>query len=144
MTRHIVAWVQPSSLESVPFPRSVARLNKRYTNRFIEPVVRLFSGFAVVTHRGRKSGVDYETPLFAFDYEGSLLVALTYGRGADWARNVAVGGGSVSYHSADRAIEHVSFVGRAEAWPYLPWQVRLALRVMRVSDFMVLHLADPV
>lgn len=133
----------------MPLPRVVARLNKRYTNRFIEPVVRRFSGFAVVHHTGRQTGNRYRTPVLAFDTEtdsesdgtSTLLVALTYGPGADWAQNVLRGGGAIRRKSgSELAIAAASIVGRDVAWPHLPWIVRTALRLLRVNDFMALEI----
>ena len=124
----------------MPLPRAVARLNKRFTNQFIEPVIRRFPGFIVVEHRGRRTGLTYRTPLYAFETgDGSLLVALTYGVCADWAQNVVVGGGSVHRDGAETTIGDVERVGRGSAERHLPVAVRTALRLMRVTDFLVLR-----
>lgn len=122
----------------VPLPRVVAHLNKRYTNQFIEPVVRRFGGFAVVTHHGRRSGATYRTPIFLFEEEpaGDMFVALTYGPSADWARNVMHSGGTIDRSDSDLSIDHAAIVGRDKAWPHLPPVVRLWLRLLRVTDFM--------
>ena len=84
----------------MPLPRAVARFNKRVTNRFLEPIARRSSGFAVVHHVGRRSGREYTTPvnLFRLGDEGAgvgdrsttdaAIVSLTYGPSADWVRNV--------------------------------------------------------
>src|SRR6266542_2693201 len=72
----------------MPIPRFVGRFNKYVTN----PLARLVAGwlppFAVVVHRGRVSGRVYRTPVAAFRSRDGLVVALTYGAGADWVRNV--------------------------------------------------------
>jgi len=126
----------------VPLPRLVARLNKRYTNRFIEPVVRQFSGFARVHHLGRRSGTELQTPVLVFDCDGSLLVALTYGPGADWVRNVNAGGAALERGDQTFVVEATSIVGRDVAWPCLPVVVRLFLRVLHVNDFMLLEVGE--
>jgi len=127
----------------MPLPRAVARANKRFTNRFIEPVVARTAGFAVVSHAGRRSGSAYRTPVYAFPVDrtstdGQLVVALTYGPEADWAKNVLAGGGTIAYRDTERAIGRATVVGREVAWPHLPGVVRFALRVLRVTDFMLL------
>ncbi len=122
----------------MPLPHPIARLNKRCTNRFIEPIVRRTRRFAIVHHVGRRSGHAYATPLYAFDRQGSLLIALTYGPQADWARNVAAGAATIHYQGAEYSIVSATVVDRAAAWPHLPRGVRLWLRVLRVSDFMLL------
>ena len=67
----------------MPLPRALARFNRRYTNRFIEPIVRRSSGFATVHHAGRRSGREFHTPVNVFDLDGDLIVALTYGEDRD-------------------------------------------------------------
>lgn len=123
-------------------PYVVARFNKRVTNRFIEPIARRSPGFAVVHHRGRRSGTAYRTPVnvFAFD-EGQALVVLTYGPKADWFQNVLRGNARVETKATSLLITAVDVVDRVGAWPSLPWFVRLALRVLRVHDFARLTLA---
>ena len=125
----------------MPLPRVVARLNKRYTNRLIEPIVRRFSGFAIVGHVGRRSGAAYRTPVNVFECRGSLVVALTYGSSADWAQNVLAGGGSVRRRDIDFPIESASVVGRDHAWSCMPALVRVALRILRVREFMWIEVA---
>ena len=123
----------------VPLPRWVARFNKRVTNRFMEPLARRFSNFAVVEHRGRTSGLVYRTPINLFEQDGRFIAALTYGPGADWVRNVLAGGGSVEIRGEVRPISAANVVDRATAWPALPLIVRFALRVLRVVDFLALE-----
>jgi len=120
----------------MPLPRLVARFNKRVTNRFLEPIARRSSGFAVVGHIGRQSGQRYTTPVNLFALGDDAIVALTYGPGADWVLNVLASGGSVENGAGQREIEQVTVVGREEAWPVLPPAVRGALRVMRVQQFL--------
>src|SRR5690606_26899999 len=77
----------------MPLSRTVARVN-RYT---INPVIRLFAGtvppFAVLIHTGRTSGRVYRTPIMVFPSGDTFVIALTYGRGTDWERNVFHAGG---------------------------------------------------
>jgi hypothetical protein len=40
----------------MPAPRSLARFNKRFTNRLTSKVAGHLPGFAIVSHVGRKSG----------------------------------------------------------------------------------------
>ena len=124
----------------MPLPRAVARFNKRFTNRFIEPIVRLFPGYIVVEHQGRSSGATYRTPVYAFETDdGTLLVALTYGVGADWAQNVLAGGGVVHRNGTETTISSAESVDAHLAQPHLPGWVRLALRVLRIDTFFALQ-----
>ncbi|OBH58366.1 nitroreductase [Mycobacterium colombiense] len=74
-------------------PRWVARLNKVGLNKVTRFIAPWAPGWAVVIHRGRKSGRVFRTPLWAFRRGNSYVIALTYGPGADWVRNVIAAGG---------------------------------------------------
>ena len=127
----------------MPLPRWVAHANKRFTNRFVEPIVRWFPGFAFIHHHGRATGHDYRTPVTVFATEDGWIVALTYGPGADWAQNVLVRPGACERKKhPPRPMSHIRVVGRHEAWPHLPFLVRGALRVLRVRDFLAFDLDD--
>lgn len=121
----------------MPLPRWVARANKRFTNRFIEPLVGRSRRYAVIRHIGRRSGERYRTPVFLFGEGEHRFVALTYGTGADWVHNILAGGGTCETRDGEAsAIEAPIVVGRREAWPHLPAIVRLLLRVTFVRDFL--------
>lgn len=121
----------------MPLPHWVARLNKRLTNRFIEPVVRRSRHFVVVHHVGRVTGAPHATPLFAFRDDTSAYVALTYGPNADWVRNVLAGEASIT----DRTGGHLAIVGpvvvsRKAAAHAIPRHLAVMLRVLRVSQYL--------
>nr|WP_067847651.1 nitroreductase family deazaflavin-dependent oxidoreductase [Nocardia lijiangensis] len=73
-------------------PRAVARFNRHVTN----PVAGLVAGtvppFAMVRHKGRRSGRAYRTPVWVFEDDGVYRIALTYGREAEWVKNVLAAG----------------------------------------------------
>lgn len=72
----------------------VARWNRAGLNRVTRHVAPWMPGFAVIVHRGRKSGREYRTPVNLFTAgDGRLIVALTYGPGTDWVKNVLADGG---------------------------------------------------
>ena len=77
------------------FSRRAARFNKRVTNRIQGLYAWLVPPWAVVLHRGRRSGRHYRTPLFAFRREQMLVIALLYGEESEWLRNLRAGGGHV-------------------------------------------------
>ena len=76
-------------------PRGVARFNKRVTNRIQGLYAWLVPPWAVILHRGRRSGRQYRTPLFAFRRGRTLVIALLYGEESEWLRNLRAGGGHV-------------------------------------------------
>jgi deazaflavin-dependent oxidoreductase (nitroreductase family) len=77
----------------MPAPRWVAKANKAGLNRLTKFVAPWAPGWAVVIHRGRKSGRTFRTPLWAFRRGDGFVIALTYGSGADWVRNVMAADG---------------------------------------------------
>lgn len=134
----------------MPVPYAIARFNKRVTNRFIEPVVRRFGGYAVVHHTGRRSGRHYQTPVYLFpltdhvnvddDDVADVIVVMTYGLRADWCRNVLAGGGAVERRGLSRTIGAATLVGPGTAEPALPVLVRVFVRLLGVDWFLRLSL----
>lgn len=124
----------------MPMPRIVASLN-RYT---INPLVRRFAGnippFAILIHRGRSSGHEYRTPIMVFPDNGSYIIALTYGRGTDWERNVFHAGGcELIWRRARIRLVGPERIEPNEAARSLPHPVHHVLKLFGVTDFLRLH-----
>jgi deazaflavin-dependent oxidoreductase (nitroreductase family) len=77
----------------MPLPGWLARFNRVATNRATRPFARWLPGFAVIVHRGRRSGRTYRTPVNLFRSGDRYEIALTYGRDRDWVKNVMSAGG---------------------------------------------------
>jgi deazaflavin-dependent oxidoreductase (nitroreductase family) len=79
----------------MPIPRAVARMNRVGLNRLTVRIAPWAPGFGVVTHRGRRSGRSFRTPVNVFPTgdDGGYAIALTYGPESDWVRNVLAAGG---------------------------------------------------
>jgi deazaflavin-dependent oxidoreductase (nitroreductase family) len=76
--------------------RRVARFNKLINNRIQGVYAWLVPPWAVILHRGRRSGRGYRTPVLAFRRNRTMIIALLYGEESDWLRNLrAAGGGQV-------------------------------------------------
>jgi deazaflavin-dependent oxidoreductase (nitroreductase family) len=73
--------------------RRVARFNKLINNPVQGVYAWLLPPWAIILHRGRRSGRRYRTPLLAFRHDDVLIVALLYGEESDWFRNLQVAGG---------------------------------------------------
>jgi deazaflavin-dependent oxidoreductase (nitroreductase family) len=100
--------------------RRVARFNKRVTNRVQGLYAWLVPPWAVVLHRGRRSGRAYRTPLFAFRRGRTLVIALLYGEESEWLRNLrAGGGGHVIRAGRTFAVGAPEVVATSEADPLL-------------------------
>lgn len=65
--------------------------------RYVDPVLRPIAGrlpsFGIVTHRGRKTGRTYETPVNVFRRGDDYVFFLTYGSDVDWVKNCLAAGG---------------------------------------------------
>lgn len=119
----------------MPVPHVVARVNAKVTDRFVRPIVRRSTRYAVVHHVGRRSARAYETPVVGFDGpDGDVFVVLTYGRRADWIRNALVGPASLERHGRIEPIHSTEVVDRSAAWGWLPVPVRLTVRLLRVHE----------
>ncbi|WP_225727139.1 MULTISPECIES: nitroreductase family deazaflavin-dependent oxidoreductase [unclassified Nocardia] len=73
------------------FPAWVDRLQLKYMNPVVRRVGPYLPMFAVIEHRGRKSGKQYSTPVNVLRFDGKLAVVLGHGI-TDWVRNVRAAG----------------------------------------------------
>jgi deazaflavin-dependent oxidoreductase (nitroreductase family) len=76
----------------MPVPRAVGTLNRVGFNHLTRPILRHLPGFAVVHHRGRSSGREFQTPVMLFRTDGGFVIALAYGPHTDWVKNVLAAG----------------------------------------------------
>ncbi len=110
------------------FPEWLDRLQLRYMNPVMRQLAPYLPGFAVIEHRGRKSGRAYATPVNGFQHRGTFYVALGHGR-TDWAKNVAAAGEADVRRLGRRLhLVHPRIVNREDEGPGLPLTARLAGR----------------
>jgi deazaflavin-dependent oxidoreductase (nitroreductase family) len=119
----------------VPLPSALARFNRRVTN----PIARTIAGrvppFAIVVHRGRKSGREYRTPVIAFFSSEYVLIALTYGAETDWVRNVlAAGGCDLRRRGRTLTLDQPDVVELASVGSAIPAAPRPILRLAGVKE----------
>ena len=125
----------------MPIPRLVARLNKAGLNRVTKHIAPWMPGLGVVVHRGRRSGRVYQTPVNVFTAGDGYVIALTYGPGSDWVRNVLAEGGC-ELRTRGRVIAVTSpRVFHDETRRDIRPLERQALRVLGVADFLPLSTA---
>ncbi len=126
----------------MPLPRSVARFNRRVTNRVLGPLAPFLPAFGVIVHRGRRSGRSYRTPVNVFSRPGGFVVALTYGPDTDWVRNVlAAGGCSLETRGRRWRLTRPRLI-RDEARRSVPSVLRPIGRLGDVSYFLDLTIGD--
>ena len=122
----------------MPAPRWLARVNRHVTNRLLGPLALRLPAFGVIEHRGRRSGRLYRTPVNVFAIPGGYLFPIIYGTESDWVQNVVAGSGceleSRGHRHRLTAPRLVHDGGRRG----VPAPVRLPLRLLRVSDFLLL------
>jgi deazaflavin-dependent oxidoreductase (nitroreductase family) len=108
----------------VEIPRAVVRFNKAINNPIQGQFAWLLPPWAVVLHRGRKSGRLYRTPVIAFKRGRTLSIGILYGKETDWvlnalARECEVVRGGHTYELANprvadaRSASGASVAGRA-------------------------------
>ncbi|ACC41822.1 MULTISPECIES: nitroreductase family deazaflavin-dependent oxidoreductase [Mycobacterium ulcerans group] len=123
----------------MPAPRWVAKANKISLNRFTKYVAPWAPGWAVVVHRGRKSGRTFRTPLWAFHRRNGFVIALTYGTSSDWVKNVLAAGGCELETRRRRYQLGDPVVFRDEDATDMPAFIRFMLRrVLKAPEFLKL------
>jgi deazaflavin-dependent oxidoreductase (nitroreductase family) len=92
--------------------------------RATEPIAKAFAGrrgvplWALVHHRGRKSGADYATPIAVVPTMNPtlVLIGLPWGRKTNWARNVvAAGSADLTLGGTRRSATSPRIIDPAEA-----------------------------
>ena len=119
--------------------RSVARL--------VNPLVLRIAGrrhmpvIGIIHHRGRNTGRRYATPLGIRPAAANgFVMPLTFGEAAGWYRNIVAAGWCViTWRGADHTVASPVIVDRATALPAFPRYERLALRAIRINEFVWLH-----
>lgn len=95
--------------------RRVARFNKLVNNRIQGLYAWLLPPWAVILHRGRRSGRQYRTPVLAFKRDRLLVIALLYGEESDWLRNLRAGGGHVIRLGRTFSVDAAQTIDTSEA-----------------------------
>lgn len=99
----------------------------RYFNRLAVEVAgrRFVPLWAVVKHRGRRSGKEYSTPVGVLTTPDTFVIALVWGRNADWVRNLrTAGGGTVHWRGRDEVVTEPEIVGLDVARSVTPAPLR--------------------
>ena len=136
-----LAFVLSFRMKYRPVLDRVRRLNRWFTNpRQLRTAGRPGTSASVVHHVGRTSGRSYRTPVAVAPTEDGLVIALPYGRQADWVRNVvAAGGATIEHEGRSVRVDRPEFVPMAEANPRFPKGSQRTHRRFGVKDFLALR-----
>jgi deazaflavin-dependent oxidoreductase (nitroreductase family) len=122
----------------MPFPRALARFNRRVTNRITGGIAGRLPGVDLIEHAGRRSGRLRRTPVSAFRQPAGFAIALNYGTGSDWVRNVLAANGCTLETKGERhRLTHPRVV-RDPARRLAPRALRPFLWLIGVDAFLVL------
>ena len=125
----------PKSLPGVPyiFPDWLDRVQVRFVTPLVRRYRRFTPTFAVIEHRGRKSGKPYETVVHAYRRGSTVAVLLGHGK-ADWVKNIlAAGEADVHMFRRDLHVVNPRIVPIGGDTTGLHWIVRRGAR--RVGVF---------
>jgi deazaflavin-dependent oxidoreductase (nitroreductase family) len=72
-------------------PVWLERFQIKYVNPLLRPLSKRMPGFAVIKHRGRTSGKDFETIVTAYRKDDLVAIGLMHGK-TNWVKNVLAAG----------------------------------------------------
>jgi len=92
----------PNNAPGVPMlmPVWLERVQIRFFNPLVRPFARFLPGFAIVSHKGRTTGTEYETIVNASRDGDLLAIGLMHGK-TNWVKNV-LAAGEADIHLARR------------------------------------------
>jgi deazaflavin-dependent oxidoreductase (nitroreductase family) len=114
----------------------VRRFNRAVTNpRVLRSAGKPGASASVIRHVGRVSGRAYETPVGPHTVGDGFLIALPYGPGADWVRNVVANGAATLVHEGRTvAVNEPQVVATATVIGDLPKSEQRTLRLFGVDQ----------
>lgn len=117
-------------------------------SRLLNPLMAKLAGrryvrlFAVLQHRGRRSGHVYETPVVAQRTADGFVVPMPFGERTDWYRNLlAAGEGMIRWNGAAYHVVEPQMVEWAEARPAFHRLERVAVPLLGIKRFVRLRYA---
>jgi len=94
----------------------------------------------VIRHKGRRSGREYATPIWAVPTTDGIVISLPFGEGADWLKNVlAAGRATIETRGETWAVAEPEVIDREAAWPLLPRRARLLFGLAGIERYLKLR-----
>jgi deazaflavin-dependent oxidoreductase (nitroreductase family) len=76
---------------------------------------------SVIRHRGRTTGRTYQTPVWAVPTKDGFVIAIVYGSGTDWLKNVLASGAAAIVHDGEACpVDRPEIVPMDRARAYFP------------------------
>jgi deazaflavin-dependent oxidoreductase (nitroreductase family) len=89
---------------------------------------------SVIRHQGRRTGRTYQTPVWAVPTEDGFVIAIVYGSGTDWLKNVvASGAAAIVHHGATYPVDQPEIVPMEHARAYFPATLQRTHRLVGVE-----------
>jgi deazaflavin-dependent oxidoreductase (nitroreductase family) len=117
------------------FNKAMTRFNRVTTNRVTTLFAPWMPWFGILTHRGRKSGKAYQTPIMVFRSRDRWIIALTYGPDVQWLKNTMAAGEAelLTRGKTYRLASPHLYVDRSRR--DMPAFVAFMLRLLGTADF---------
>ena len=117
---------------------------ERYINPITRPVASKLPAFAILTHRGRKSGRLYRTPINVFRRGDHYYFFLTYGSDVQWLKNV-LATGSCSIETRGRIVELIepNVITDPELRPAPPHVRFVERRIAGATQYLRMRASSP-
>lgn len=131
--------------KSPPVLRAVRRVNRAVFNPMqMESAGSPGAYAAIIRHEGRNSGKPYETPVGAVATADGFVIALPYGRQADWLKNVLAAGSATVVHDGDiHAVDSPAVVPITSVAAEFSAADLRAQRMFGVDECLLLRRVDP-
>jgi deazaflavin-dependent oxidoreductase (nitroreductase family) len=96
--------------------------------------------WAVLIHRGRRSGQQYRTPIAIRRIPNGFIVPLPFGPRTDWCRNVrAASGCQIRWKGRTYDATAPEVVDAPAAAPAFPRVLRIAIGILGITQFLRLR-----
>lgn len=131
MTHTVVAPASPQEGAGGRLVRALARrVNPRLLRLAGSGAIPIW---AVIRHRGRRSGRVYDTPIALRPTADGFVIPLPFSERADWCRNVlAAGGAVIRWKGVDHEVIAPRVIDAAAASAWFPAPLHLGLRAFRI------------
>lgn len=119
----------PRTLVRVTSPVALALAGRRW-----------FPVWAMLRHRGRKSGIEREVPVAVIATDEAFVIGLPWGPRTNWARNVlAAGGATIRWKGREHVVTSPRLVERSTALAAARGPLRFAVSRAPIEDFIELR-----